>query len=473
MFNASPFDRILFHKGSDQYIVANNYLHILNAHPEFLAQYNLSVRSKIWLTLRVELISIIKIFQSIFNQEQYCTEQESVKSDVLFVSHLTHSKQISKNSDAYYGDLPDQLLEYGVSCSVALINHVKVSNQRVLNGRIRGKISRFLLSSSLDFLSEVKLYHTHRRSKKQLKFILKDLQVNKTIAKDVLNHHLSPGTFNTLRIAKQVAEIVNKTGVKFIITTYEGYAWEGLVYYYARKANPDIKCFGYQHSAVFEHQHAIKRSLSEGYNPDVILTSGLIAKDIFEKSELKASKIVCLGSMKHTISNFTIDKDRCCLIVPEGYISECLVLFNVSLDYAIKHPNQRFIWRLHPLLSFDKLKKQSSIFINLPINIILSEDSLDDDIQKCDSVLYRGSTAVVNAINAGLKPIYYQQSVNELSIDPIYTHQTGKFIVHNQEELGLALVSNVDIETKQALQNFARDFYTPLDVGILLKEFKH
>jgi len=121
------------------------------------------------------------------------------------------------------------------------------------------------------------------------------------------------------------------------------------------------------------------------------------------------------------------------------------------------------------LLSFKKLKKQSSIFKNLPDNITLSEANLEDDINQCDSVLYRGSTAVVNAINVGLKPIYYRKSADELSIDPIYTHKKGKSIVHNQEELGLALDRDIDAKTMQSLQDFAQDFYTPLNVNIFLK----
>ena len=176
-----------------------------------------------------------------------------------------------------------------------------------------------------------------------------------------------------------------------------------------------------------------------------------------------------MGSSKYSSSNITEKKSQSCLVVPEGFVSECLILFKVSLKYSKKYRNQRFIWRLHPSISFNRLKQYSSIFENLPNNIHLSVGSLDDDILKCDSVLYRGSTAVVNAINAGLKPIYYQQSSDELSIDSIYTHKKGKSIVHNQEELGLALDRDIDVKTMQSLHDFAQDFYTPLDANALLK----
>ncbi len=118
------------------------------------------------------------------------------------------------------------------------------------------------------------------------------------------------------------------------------------------------------------------------------------------------------------------------------------------------------------------MKKNSSIFKDIPSNIIISNGTLDDDIQKCNSVLYRGSTAVVNAINAGLKPIYYQQFADELSIDPIYTCHVGKFFVHNQETLALALETDNCKDAKQALLDYAQNFYTPLNVKVFLEEIK-
>jgi len=74
----------------------------------------------------------------------------------------------------------------------------------------------------------------------------------------------------------------------------------------------------------------------------------------------------------------------------------------------------------------------------------------------------------VNAINAGLKPIYYQQSVGELSIDPIYQQRLGKGVVKNQRELSFALNKDLNRKDRKTLQDFAQNFYTPLDVHALM-----
>jgi len=460
-------DQILINNISTPQIVANSYLHVLKSHPEFLAKYDLSMAAKVWLSLRFRLISIVRVFQSIFDRKHYYSEQEYIKSDVLFVSHLISEQQLLSDSDAYFGNLSKLLLEQGISSGTALINQTNTSNRNVLNSWKNSEVFRIILSPNLDFLSEIRLYLSQKKSNKQLRLALKNLKVDKILIKDILRQHFSSDTFNALRIANQVANIARKTGAKYVVTTYEGHAWERLVYYYAKKINPNIMCLGYQHAAVFKHQHAIKRPLRKEYNPDVFLTSGLVAKKIFEQSQLKDFKIACIGSPKHLKPNLVTGVKQCCLVVPEGYVSECLILFKFSLNYAKQHPKQKFIWRLHPLLSFERLKKYSGIFKKIPDNIYLSEGDLDEDIQKCDCALYRGSTAVVNTINAGLKPIYYQQSTDELSVDPIYQQRQGKEIVQSQKELGLALNKDVDIKDRQALQDFAQNFYTPLDVQAL------
>ena len=47
-------------------VVANNYLHLIRAHPETNKKYNLSSRSRIYLPLLFRVIQMVRILQSIF-----------------------------------------------------------------------------------------------------------------------------------------------------------------------------------------------------------------------------------------------------------------------------------------------------------------------------------------------------------------------------------------------------------------------
>jgi len=151
-------DRILINNTSTPQIIANNYLHILNLHPDLLEKYGLLPKViKIWLLVRFRLVAIVRIFQSIFDKRHYYTEQPYTKSDVLFVSHLTNKQQLSDDNDAYFGDLPNQLIGSGISSSIVLINSAKISRKRILHGWKMSEIHRSVLSPSLDILSEIKL----------------------------------------------------------------------------------------------------------------------------------------------------------------------------------------------------------------------------------------------------------------------------------------------------------------------------
>ena len=146
---------------------------------------------------------------------------------------------------------------------------------------------------------------------------------------------------------------------KVLLLTFEGYSWERSAIAYSKQLNQNIKCIGYIHSAVFDNQHAIFRNLTYSYNPDLLFSaSENMKKQIKEKVAESEYKIHSLDLFKKDkIKNFR-NTGSSCLIVPEGFVDECIILFEFSLKCALINPNITFIWRLHPLISFEKLKKQ-------------------------------------------------------------------------------------------------------------------
>jgi hypothetical protein len=278
-----------------------------------------------------------------------------------------------------------------------------------------------------------------------------------------------------LRLGYQVEQLVIKIKPKFILTTYEGHALERILFAKARKINQEIMCIGYQHALVFKLQHAIRRNLASIYNPDIIFTSGEIGKKQLENSRtLNGVKIDILGSNRgsnktHEIKpEIAIGGKSTCLVIPEALPNECDLLFNLSIEYALKNNNINFIWRLHPLMSFESLLKVNPRFNDLPSNIILSKQSLENDISTSEFVLYRGSTAVVKAVLSGLIPIYLQQS-NELTIDPLYEMEHGKFIVFNLFDLNLVFEKGHKKEYHTELISYCKNLFTEFNVHKLVE----
>ena len=85
------------------------------------------------------------------------------------------------------------------------------------------------------------------------------------------------------------------------------------------------------------------------------------------------------------------------------------------------------------MISFEKLKKNNKLFIKLPKNIILSKNSLEEDILLSRVIIYRGSTTIIKAVRSGLIPIYLDLG-DQFSIDPIYQIEKGKFIIKSSSE---------------------------------------
>ena len=119
-------------------------------------------------------------------------------------------------------------------------------------------------------------------------------------------------------------------------------------------------------------------------------------------------------------------------------------------------------------MSFKSLLKANPRFNDLPSNIILSGQSLEDDISTSEFVLYRGSTAVVKAVLSGLIPIYFSQE-NEMTIDPLYEQDEGKHVITNVFGLNLVFGMDLKIQDDSEIKNYCKGLFTELNVHKLVE----
>ena len=174
-------------------------------------------------------------------------------------------------------------------------------------------------------------------------------------------------------------------------------------------------------------------NFGDNYDPNIILTISENSKKIIKCKNRNDIPIYVFGSSKSAFYE-TVKSGKNCLVIPEGIIEECILLFSFSLEAAKICPNIKFIWRTHPLVSLKKLIQNNSNFRQLPENIILSSNTLNHDISTSNYVLYRGSTAIIQSTASGLIPIYLSKK-NEISLDPVYEIKDGKYIVENCEDI--------------------------------------
>ena len=306
----------------------------------------------------------------------------------------------------------------------------------------------------------------------------------KKIIKKASNAAISYESISALRFMYQFKFVLRDINPKAIMVTYEGHSYERAVFHLARKFNRKIKCYGYQHTILFPHQHSIKRPLDHSYNPDTIFTAGLQNQNILSKGyEGSNSSILNIGHHRSSFSKELKDipnKDKSldCLVLPDGNINECLDLCTFGVNTAIKNPQINFVIRLHPLNSIEMLINKNKIFKKLPNNLKITKNiDMRDDFNNSRWVLYRGSGAAIHAVMNGCIPIYISKP-DSLSIDPIDEITKGKRIVSSISELNAIFANDSSMNHQEILDEldelfiFCKNYFTPFNINNLLDELK-
>ena len=497
-------DRVLLGQDSSIARVAISWLHIVREHPVFLENYSDIIDSrksimsfaKFWLRkFRNWAGWMRQLVRSIMSgREIWCsTDISTFDTDILFVSHLLNASLAGHDNDFYFDNLHNDLAKNNLTSLIVLINHSGVSGKKLSGKWAENTTPRAILSKSLKLLSEASLYLRLRRESIRLKRLAKT--EGSCLYQRVLNRAsdeaMASGSHAALRIATQIGTLVAKVKPKVIVVTHEGHAWERVVFAAARIAQQSIICIGYQHSALFRLQHAVRRNLDKQYNPDQILTAGAITCTQLENAaDLSRIPISVLGSNRISAASGDI-KDYIkkheqvdskttpiCLVIPEGIISECHILFEYSLACAKLLPHIKFIWRLHPLVSFDAIMSRNHRLKTLPDNVVLSEKKIGEDIACSRWALYRGTTAVIQAVNSGLQPIYLKLP-GEMTIDPLYELESWRVKVEFVMDF-IHIVNTYDNKYSQSLKEdadtakkYCENYFLPFDYKVLNKSIEN
>ena len=454
------------------------FLHIMRGHPDSLRPYQslFEGASDNNSSLHSPLSLHKKILKFLFSSNCQASNSNSCKDiDVVFVSHLVNVEHLNSDSDFYFSDLPKYLKSRQVNCLIILINHTNESCKTLSKCINNSTTQRIVLSKSFSLTRDFLTVFSLIREMLVMKLTsFKENGLLKKILSRASSVKLLGGPLSSLIIGKQVDNILKLHNPKAIITTYEGHAWERVVYSIANQHNKKILRIGYQHAVVTKNTHSMARSLGEKCDPDLIFSSGKITHNFLKKSLNGAhSKFSVLGSEKSlgSLEAHNDKQNKTCLILPEGSLEECNLLFGFSIKCANKLPNIDFIWRLHPKMSFEQVLEYMSIDRNnLPKNIIISNLSLTKDIEKSSFALYRGTTAIIEAIYKGVFPIYLSTG-SGMAIDFLYDAEGERGVVESTE--GFAKVINDDVpHNSDKLINYCNQYFQPLEHEVLLQELK-
>lgn len=410
--------------------IAVKWLHVLSEHPNTLRTYERAVRGLKTRSVGESWFAVARIVRTLGRAIRTTTSSTIAgalpeSADLLIISNLVNPDHASNQEDFYFGTLADDLAVRGWSVVTALRNHSRGS-ERKLSALLRNTAptSRVLLSRvaplGLEF-AWLRRMSSVAREFRSVASVGRGTFAN--VAWAASTQAVTEDSVAGLRVHWQVAELVRRLRPRAILLTFEGHAWERLAFHAARSVNPSIKCIGYQHTILFPRQHAISRPLGCRYDPDVLLTIGDLTRGILaERPGLAKVRLETYGSHRRTqaLMSRAADDARRCVVIPEGIESECVFLLRFAMACAQRLPSLEFVVRMHPVMPFRFLARRHRELRRFPSNMRLSSSSeLAHDFARCRWALYRGSSAVLQALLAGVRPVYVERE-NELCFDPLY-----------------------------------------------------
>ena len=458
--------------------IAIAWLHVLNEHPSNLAKYSDMIAGlppKRGVTLKAALIQLRQWVRG--RKSSGAATEAATHVDVMFISHLLNETQVGATEDFYFGSAPEALMEQGASACVVLLNHTKLAATGLEARWAVQMARRIVLPETLCFRQEFRLRREMAAESRSLGTGGGGghTEMDERIRTEARRQTLSTSSLSTLRLYYQILDLVTRLRPKAIVVTFEGHAWERLAFAAARQALSNVICVGYHHTILFPRQHAALRPLGERFDPDAILTAGIINERRFRQAY--ASKPINVATMgihrrqKETVGRNPVS-NHSCLVIPDGIISEVVFLFDFALEAARQAPEISFVLRLHPMVARTELIKRYPRFGNLPSNFIFSNLSLQEDFKRTRCALYRGSNAAIYAVIAGLRP-YYVYREKELAIDCLHQLQSFKKIVLTPAEFIGAAKGNFaqdhltfKRESAEAI-DYCKNYLMPLNLNVM------
>ena len=486
----SVFYNILLDKRATPITYCISILQFIKPHTEYFVKYKYFIKKNFYIIFLFffnffieKIIRIIMWAIRKFEDFYLClfyintNNLDKKKTDIIFITSLVNANTLSSrknvNNDFIFGNIISDLRnKYNVK--IFYINNT-IFNSRKVFGELRHNKNIFILKKILSFSEEILIFFLQFREFKNLilNFFLKKIDLYKFFL--IVNNLFSYETRNNIRLKIQLEKLIKVYSPKITVVSFEGHCWEKIVFNICKSTKDvNIKTVAYQHGGVINNQFSINRRYKKNYNPDYILTSGSINLNFFSNFFSKnKNKLFEIGSNrssyfseKDILKKFhnNVNRIKNCLVIPEGTNDETRILFDFSYTLAESYPEIKFILRAHPQISIKKFIKRFFIFNRYKFlkNIIISENSFQNDLKRSQILLYRGSTGVVTSVLNGLIPLYYKQPDEDINIDPIFKLKQLRQKVSNNNNFNNIL--NIDNfknirEIKSAIK-FCNSYFT-------------
>lgn len=368
------------------------------------------------------LFSIIA--SSLFVSQYKLFNSQSMRGQILFVSHGIGKNIIQKDGDQFFGKIPESLNSKGKRVSIVYTNHNSfgfANNNKLLQSQL-DNIERFLIPKFLR-PSENLTYLKRINTLAFKSLILGISKYRKEPVESILLlkaciFFYTRATYSNYLVNQRVQDLLSEGGVHTVVLTFEGHSYEQFVIDETLKKFRNIKIALYQHSPIVKDHFGITTFLKKNNHNFLIFTTGSYYKKLFEVISNK-HVIEVIGSKKSdfnkikSISSVTPQL----LFVPEGttYATENLLnlisrMIKEDLDYF-------YNLRLHPNLKLSFALSWRIKKLRANKNFAVSKNSLYEDLALAKFVIYRSSVVGIESLKSSAIPIFYgSQEISGLNV---------------------------------------------------------
>lgn len=401
------------------------------------------------------------------------------KTEIVFVSHNT-GQEIKVDEDLYFGTLPQQLNENKRPNLLLYINHNKgnPSNLNLETDTQTSNNPQYILPKTVNTKEFLKLYKSIIGNLKEIIIHVAKKgdrsKREKILMLELAIRQLGLESMSQTILAKNIEQIVGQADANKVVLTYEGHSFETYVANKLKSKFPNLDVCVYQFAPVVPAQNSFYRNLDYlNKNIRVFVSGSQFKENILRRTKLPSSALTVIGSRKNRSEklSFTGGKDVTVVFAAEGSKDSLKEFINLAFYSSLENPGTKFVVRAHPASAdykielFKKMRKHSS-------NFYLSQELLNNDLQKATHCVYRSSSIGLEGLMYGVIPIHYAAEMNSV-LDPInmldLPHLQFTDVDAFNQKIKEISNSHIDIDEQQ-LRGFREVFnryFEPLKLNIL------
>ena len=451
--------------------LGNNFLFLQSVHPFHLSKYKFVDSKKInslfffryFFEFIKNLIKIKLFLLKIIFTKNYSNIKDDTNKKSIIVSHITNHKNFKKNIDIQYSGVEKR---FNKKKSILFyLDHIKTSKKERINF-LNIKKNIFINNDCIELLTYQKiiiniikeLFFLFRKAKKTKSNFEKKYYL------ECAKYLFSLSTIRNIILYYNLEKLIIEKKITKILITLEGHPYEYLIFLLGKLYK--IEVFAYQTSYITKGHYSMFLNLGKNFLPTKILANGKIGYD-FLKTKFNPKNIVLLGSYKYKKKIKTNKNNNYNLLaIPSAFESEANEFIELCYGCLKKNKNLKvnLIFRLHPQINKFNFIKKNLKLLKSEERIKISVSNLNKDILCCKFVLYRSSSAVIDAVQQGLIPIFFHEKKTSFQTDPLW-QLNSKIKIKNFNELYKVLDNKKYLNKKKNIEltNFANNYYRPIN----------